>query len=125
MVLAPPDGRGSATVATHDLQGAIAVHPVGARSLQVAHHSHSVGAISASDTRRGPRVLGSGVGAMTYAVSDHESRPGRLAVEEASEMSLSGASACPDPFWGGRGRVWGRLAGARWISARRRPFSAI
>ena len=102
-------------MATHDEQGAIAVQPIWPRSLQVANHVHSVGTQSASDTRLGPRRLDLADGAMFYAVSDHESRPRRLAVEEPSEMSLSGGSACPEPLWGAREAVWGRLAGARWI----------
>ena len=111
MILASPDGSGGA-VATHDEQGAIAFQPIRARSLQVADHVHSVGAMSASLTRLGPRRLGLCEGAMTYAVLDHVDDPYSFEVEEPSEVVASGGSACPDPLCRPSRSRCGRLADA-------------
>ena len=114
VIFAARHGGRSTSIGAHVEQGLVAIHPKGPRSVQVAHHTHSVGAISASDTYRGPRILGACDGAMTYSVLDHESAL-TLAVEEAPGVVASGVSACSEPLWFSRMTTGGRLAVAAWI----------
>lgn len=109
MVLAPPDGPSCTAVVTHDEQGSIAVQPLWARSMQVAQDAHSVGTISASDTRRGPRNLGACDGAMVYADIDHVDEPQSFVMEETSRFTDRGVSACSESLWTSKASTWGRL----------------